>query len=307
MEAWRIMKIPIYSFQVDYSTIYSEYNPLLLFAQKYMFGAGEHCPLRQCYASAIILIEAGKGTLTLNDSQYELEAGALAYISAGTLHAWKSDSNSPMIQRCVYFDWAYMHRPQFQFQRDYFCTDESYNQALVSTSPLIELQEVIHGVNTQLWVSYYNTLTPPPEILGYRNSWDRLKYNGAFQMFLQQYISLASKKGARDPRIARILSIIEQNSEHHYEPQLYQLASELGLKKSRFHALFKAETGFAPNAFMKRIKFQRIFEDLASTSLSITDIASKHGFTSIHYFSKAFRLATGLSPSEYRDNYKTIT
>ncbi|MFD1953050.1 AraC family transcriptional regulator [Paenibacillus thailandensis] len=297
------MRIPIYSFRVDYVTCYSEFNPLLLFAQKYVFGPGEQCPLRRCYASAIILIESGKGRLELNGKRCDVEPGSLVYISAGSVHRWTADSQEPMVQRCVYFDWKYVSRPDFQYQRDYFCGIQTYRKELISPLPELELQEVIRSGNIQLWVSYFNTLTPPPEILGQRNPWYKLQYNGAFQTFLHHYMALAMKKGARDPRISRILSLMEKETPEQCERNLYRWAEELGLKKSRFHALFKADTGYTPNDYVKRLKYRRIAEDLAGSNLSITDIASKHGFSSIHYFSKAFRLTTGLSPSEYRKKY----
>lgn len=297
------MRIPVYSFRVDYVTRYSEFNPLLLFAQKYVFAPSEQCSIRKCYASAIILIESGNGILELNGTSCDVRPGSLVYIPAGTVHRWTADSEDPMVHRCVYFDWQYVSRPEFQFQRDYFCSIEDYRKELISVQPELELQDVIHSPYIQLWVSYFNALTPPPEILGYQNPWDKLQYNGAFQTFLHHYVAAAMKHDVRDPRITRILSRMDQETPELCERNLYQWASELGLKKSRFHALFKADTGYSPNDYVKRRKFHQIAEELVSTSLSITDIASKYGFSSIHYFSKAFRLMTGMSPSDYRNKY----
>ncbi|GMK40816.1 hypothetical protein PCCS19_38720 [Paenibacillus sp. CCS19] len=297
------MRIPVYSFRVDYVTRYSAFNPLLLFAQKYVFAPNEQCSVRKCYASAIILIESGKGLLELNGTSFELQPGSLVYIAASSVHRWMADAQEPMVQRCVYFDWQHVDRPAFQYQRDYFCSIEACREELISPHPTIELNEVIHSPNIQLWMSYFNALTPPPEILSYRNPWDRLQYNGAFQTFLHQYVAAALKDGARDPRISRILDRIEQETYESCERNLYDWASEQGLKKSRFHVLFKANTGCSPNEYVKRLQFHRIAEQLVCTNLSITDMASKHGFSSIHYFSKAFRLATGMSPTEYRNKY----
>jgi two-component system response regulator YesN len=41
---------------------------------------------------------------------------------------------------------------------------------------------------------------------------------------------------------------------------------------------------------------------LAEQSLSITDIAERLGFRSVHNFSSWFRRETGLYPSDYRAN-----
>jgi AraC-like DNA-binding protein len=41
---------------------------------------------------------------------------------------------------------------------------------------------------------------------------------------------------------------------------------------------------------------------LASSDLSIKEIAYEMGFQSIHYFSRIFKKKTGMSPSEIRKN-----
>ncbi|WP_151737475.1 helix-turn-helix domain-containing protein [Paenibacillus tengchongensis] len=297
------MRIPTYRFRVDYVTVYSEFNPLLLFAQKYAFTPGESCLLRICCASAVILVESGKGELELNGSSCSVQTGTLIYIAAGTVHRWTADPDTPMVHRCVYFDWKYVSRPEFSYQRDYFGEPGSFRTELISPQPELELQGITGSSSLQLWISYFNALTPPPELLGQRNPWDKLAYNGAFQMFLHQFIAGAVKNGARDPRISRILARIEKEPPALSEQCLYEWAEALGLKKSRFHDLFKSDTGYTPNHYLKRLKFHRIAEDLVYSNLSITGIAAKHGFSSVHYFSKAFRLMTGLPPSEYREKY----
>ncbi|WP_079914751.1 AraC family transcriptional regulator [Paenibacillus sp. 32352] len=301
------MKIAVYSFQVDYLTRYSDFNPLLLFAQKYVFGPREQCPLRICYTNAIILVEAGQGILRLNDQQYQVQTGSLVYIPAGTIHQWTSDASDPMIHRCAYFDWKYVDRPGFQYQRNYFKGIDTYIEELISPCPKLELNEVTTINNIPLWVSYFNAFTPPPELLGGRNPWDFLKYNGAFQTFLHQFLAYAVKHHVTyDPRIKKILDFIENEPLELEVAQLYKLAHELGLGKSRFHDLFKQDTGYTPSDYLNRLKYHHIAEDLCFSRLSITEIAEKYGFSSIHYFSKAFRHATGMSPSEYRDKYKAL-
>lgn len=302
------MKIAVYSFQVDFLTRYSDFNPLLLFAQKYVFAPREQCPLRICYTNAIVLVESGQGTLRLNDHHYQVQAGSLAYISAGTMHQWTSDSSNPMVHRCAYFDWRYVDRPGFQYQRDYFHGVDTSREELISPSPQLELNEVTSINNIPLWISYFNGLTPPPELLGGRNPWDFLKYNGAFQAFLHQYLAFAVKHNVTyDPRIKKILDSIEKVPLELDVLQLYEWAHELGLGKSRFHDLFKQDTGYSPSDYLNRLKYHHIAEDLCFSHLSITDIAEKYGFSSIHYFSKAFRHATGMSPSEYRDKHRALS
>lgn len=299
------MKIPIYRYQVDFVTQRSEFNPQLLFAQKYMFAPNEQCPLRICYANAIVLIESGAGELELNNQHYTVGPGTLVYIAAGHTHQWTSKTAEPMVQRCVYFDWTYVNRPHFQYQRDYFDKLEGLREDLLASSPELKLRELVQTSNIAMWVSYYNALTPPPEVLGNRKAWDFLKYNGAFQTFLHHFLSYALKhETIVDPRVQKILASIDSSPFQLSENKLYEWAKELGLGKSRFHDLFKKDTGCTPSAYLQRLKFQLIAEDLCFSNLTITEIAHKYNFSSIHYFSKAFHKATGLSPTRYKEKHR---
>jgi len=156
-----------------------------------------------------------------------------------------------------------------------------------------------------MWVSYFNAQTQQPDVLGSRPTWDFLKVNGAFQTFLHHFLTYAIKqKAIFDPRIQKLLSYIDQSPLDWSENKLYVWADELGLGKSRLHELFKKNTGYTPNNYLKQLKFQLIAEELCYSNLSITEISEKYGFSSIHYFSKTFRHMTGLSPTKYKEQYR---
>ena len=84
------------------------------------------------------------------------------------------------------------------------------------------------------------------------------------------------------------------------EQKLFLYAAEIGLKRSRSDTLFRKETGFSPKHYMAHRRLHRIQCDLKQSNLSITEIAEKYGYSSIHVLSKNFRKQTGLTPSEYR-------
>ncbi|MCZ8513727.1 helix-turn-helix domain-containing protein [Paenibacillus filicis] len=299
------MKIPVYRFQTDYVTRYSNINPLLLFAQKYEFGAVEATPLRRCYANEIVLIESGKGTLRLRNEDIRLEPGTLVYIPAGSIHRWTADSADPMVHRCVYFDWSFVGRPGFHFQRNYFTGAESaFREELIGALPDLKLRDRAKVNNIPLWVSYFNAFTPPPELLDRQNPWDSLKYNGAFQTFLHHYLAFAMLHGGTDSRITKLLQRISSEPLEACERHLYEWAAELGMGRSRFHDLFKADTGFTPKEYLQQLRLHHAAEDLSCTLLTVTDIAQKYGYSSIHYFSKAFRNVMGMTPTMYRAKHR---
>ncbi|UQZ85453.1 Transposon Tn10 TetD protein [Paenibacillus konkukensis] len=302
------MRIPVYRLKVDYLTRYSDFNPLLLFAQKYEFTPKEQCPLRVCYANAVILVEEGRGTLRLDGEEHALQPGSLVYIAAGRPHQWISDEKRLMVHRCAYFDWKYVHRPEFHYQRDYFKpVDRPFMEERASSLPGLQLHQVMKVNNVGLWLSYFNAFTQPPSLLGVRSPIESLQYNAAFQTFLYHFLSTAARQDAwGDPRIVQILEKIDSSPLEKSEAELYLWAKELGLGRSRFHQLFKEQTGHTPNEYIQRRRLYQTADDLCATNLSITEIAHKYNYSSIHYFSKAFRSVMGVSPSEFRLKHRLM-
>jgi len=78
------------------------------------------------------------------------------------------------------------------------------------------------------------------------------------------------------------------------------LARELGIGYSTFRHRFKQQTGISPAQFQDSIRLSRARELLASTELSISEIAVRCGYGTVYYFSRHFKARTGLTPSACR-------
>lgn len=77
------------------------------------------------------------------------------------------------------------------------------------------------------------------------------------------------------------------------------VADAMGYSLPHLTRLFSQELGMSLQAYYTKRKWRKAMELLEEGSESITDVASKMGYESIHTFSRAFRIATGLSPSDY--------
>lgn len=80
-----------------------------------------------------------------------------------------------------------------------------------------------------------------------------------------------------------------------------RLAKLAHLSPSRFRTLFKLQTGRSPAEFIVRQRMTRARILLANPTLSVKEIAAMCGYPDPLHFSRAFRQADGLSPSQYRD------
>ena len=81
---------------------------------------------------------------------------------------------------------------------------------------------------------------------------------------------------------------------------IHELARELHLSRSQMHRKIKALTGMSAAIYIRHIRLQKAKELLASTQLSISEIAYQVGFKTPLYFSQVFKETFGESPNSTR-------
>jgi AraC-like DNA-binding protein len=77
------------------------------------------------------------------------------------------------------------------------------------------------------------------------------------------------------------------------------LAKHFGFNRNYLIKLFHNKTGITPIQYLQAIRLEKSKEYLEFTSLSISEVADKVGWT-LPYFSKILKKQVGLSPSQYR-------
>lgn len=77
--------------------------------------------------------------------------------------------------------------------------------------------------------------------------------------------------------------------------------------RSQLQKLFHAHTGGGVMAWFGDLKIQSAKRLIREGRLNFTQIAGLLGFQSVHYFSRRFRQATGMSPSEYERSVKMLS
>lgn len=79
------------------------------------------------------------------------------------------------------------------------------------------------------------------------------------------------------------------------------IASKMGFERSQFYRKIKALTNYAPVELMRKLRMQRGRVLITSTDKTISEIAYEIGFSSPAYFTKCYRDAYGMTPSEARN------
>lgn len=104
------------------------------------------------------------------------------------------------------------------------------------------------------------------------------------------------------PLMQNCLELIDDLYTRH-DLSLTILAEELGVSANYLSAYFKNETG---KGFAKYLQEKRIEESkklMPDVRLKTYEIANKVGIEDSRYFSRLFKELTGMTPSEYRNNY----
>lgn len=81
--------------------------------------------------------------------------------------------------------------------------------------------------------------------------------------------------------------------------KLEDYASMCNMSKYHFLRVFKTVTGTTPLEYRSNIRIDHAKELLKNSNSSVSEISELLGYSSLAYFSAAFKKATGLSPTEY--------
>ncbi len=82
-----------------------------------------------------------------------------------------------------------------------------------------------------------------------------------------------------------------------------ELANECGISKTHFNRLFQTLLRMTPSQYLIALRIQSAKRLLAGGDESVSTIAHRVGFFDQSHFAKRFRVATGMSPSEYRQQF----
>ncbi len=78
------------------------------------------------------------------------------------------------------------------------------------------------------------------------------------------------------------------------------LARKSCLSESRFHRVFKKAAGKSPMEFIIEMRVRKAQTLLATTDMSLPEIAAASGFSNVNYFSRIFKQYSGSAPAAYR-------
>ena len=101
-----------------------------------------------------------------------------------------------------------------------------------------------------------------------------------------------------DRRVEQAITEIETDLAHAWET--VELAELVNLSASRFRHVFKEETGRTINEYLRERRLERVELLLRTTFLSIKEVMSEAGASSMSHFVTYFKQRYGMTPTAYR-------
>lgn len=278
------------------------FHPYVFYATRYPFSKGQSNNNRHCYSSSLYLVSEGKGIFRTCGRTYHTDPGSLIYVPAGQPHDWIADSQEPMVHVCCYFDWTYVDRRALSDHPSVICYDiDQLIPSYVGSAIPYAIPELMRVEKLKPWIDLFETFYTGNQYENEHTCMRSLKIQSQFLQFIEYFLKFALKdEDIPDHRMNKLLERLDQDLLHGKLRPLESYYAEMRVSRGYFFELFKKSTGVPPTQYINQFRINRARDDLRNTNITITEIAEKHGFSSIHYFSKLFRQHTGMSPLEFR-------
>lgn len=106
-----------------------------------------------------------------------------------------------------------------------------------------------------------------------------------------------TRQNYRDELFEKVIAFVESKM---YEPlTIADICQHFSLSRSSVQLLFKNTVNQSPKKYISDMKLERSCQMLRENKYTVSEIALKLGYSSIHYFSNAFNQKYHVSPSEY--------
>ncbi|MCB7318012.1 response regulator transcription factor [Lacrimispora sp. 210928-DFI.3.58] len=131
-------------------------------------------------------------------------------------------------------------------------------------------------------------------------SWDGV-LNRMYQYFLKSTAELMESRKQilnASGMMPKVVDFLELNYMRRLSQQ--ECADYFHMNKDYLSRAFKKHTGIGMAKYLNNIRIRKAQELLKSTDLQVMEIADQVGYFDSKYFSRQFKLATGMTPAQYR-------
>ena len=267
------------------------------FAKNYVFEGEKHGFWEFVY------VDKGELEIMAEDKGYKLKQGEMIFHKPNEFHnLWANGKIAPNI---IVITFVCNSEAMKYFENKLIVTGDTVKDLLSKI-----IKEALLAFSTPLNISSTTKLDKKDKsIFGCEQ---------LLKIYLQQLLIYLVRKGSNIVPNDRLSSLVRERSHNDTTKKIINylknnlpnnisfdnvcLYSKLG--STNLKAMFKEQMGMGVMEFYKTLKIEKSKEFIREEQFNFTEIAEKLGYASIHYFSRHFKKATGMSPSEYATSVK---
>ena len=255
--------------------------------------------LHQHQFHELVVILKGEGVHATDTETYPIGIGDVFLVRPGTAHGYKNTSNLDLVN--------ILYVPDRLYVPDHDLSNTPGYHAFFELEPALRKK---HKFKSRLTVSL-NTLEKLQQLAADMEQELGKPRAGAGYMACAYFMqikgilarSYSEKKNPLATELLRIGSLLSFMERSYAEDlTLSQLAKQANMSKSTLNRVFHKTMHMPPINYLISIRIARARTLLEQADARVTDVAFEVGFSDSNYFSRMFKLMTGISPLEYKKN-----
>lgn len=243
----------------------------------------------------IIRVSGGTLRLHINNAEYLLESGDIAFVGCGALHRGEP---TDAVYECCVFDLNMLLRR----------TEDIISPFIL---PLISGEKSVSALQNGQSAEISDAVAALFRVLREKGEYYELAvYSALFRIFSELYRlgqienSFISKRTKhRSDVITELLKYVENN----YKEQitLKQLAYISGLNEKYICRLFSEYTNRTPIDYINNMRIENACREMTVNRKTVTEAAFESGFNDLSYFSRTFKKYKGTTAKRFlNEKYK---
>lgn len=244
----------------------------------------------------LVYVHEGEGTFFIDHTFYEASKGSIFLIPGNTIHRSFPHDINPKLSTAFYFSAAFV-------DEDSILPSFNYLQAFDTT-------KLMQQFKIELPADSLSTFESIIEAIHHEYVQKKLGYEQQIKLYIQQLLILLARHAASYSKpntagysslpswLKATLSYIDAHL--HQELHLSKLAKQAAVSAPHFSRVFKRYTGMNVTSYINAKKMMRAKDLLASNQYTVNEIADQLAFQSMTHFHRTFKLATGLTPNQYK-------
>ncbi|OPX45025.1 HTH-type transcriptional activator RhaR [Ruminiclostridium hungatei] len=251
------------------------YDFNILFEEDFSFPPHLHSHME------LVFVAEGEMCFSVNDSRKNLKKGDIAVCFPNDVHSYSSTAHSKLL--------ILIFSPEII--REYF----KKHVGRTLENPFIEGVCSHEAVGTLLDMLV-------EESSSHRNEFVIKGILYSILGKLEQNFIFKDGRQLHDTTIQKLLRYI--GSHFSESITLESVARDLGFSRFHISRIFNGKIGEQFNEYVNKLRINMAQSLLAGTDASVSNIALECGFESIRNFNRVFKIHSGMTPNEYRQNRK---